>query len=121
MSDHAMYDRALTDRAKSIRTLSPPLGWRAPTTESRLVKAVLIGTALLFLGLFLVIPLLVVFVEALGAGLPAFLKGLNDPDTIASIELTLLVAAISVPANIAFGIAAAWAIAKYEFRGKTIL
>jgi sulfate transport system permease protein len=98
-----------------------PAGWRAPTTESRLVKTVLITAAMLFLALFLLTPLLVVFAEALGAGLPAFLKGLSDPDTVSAIVLTLLVAAISVPANVVFGIAAAWAIAKFEFRGKTML
>jgi sulfate transport system permease protein len=105
----------------SDHALRPKLVWRAPTSESRSVKAVLIAAAMLFLALFLLVPLLVVFVEALRAGLPAFLKGLGDPDTIAAIQLTLLVAAISVPANLAFGICAAWAIAKYEFRGKTML
>jgi sulfate transport system permease protein len=98
-----------------------PPGWRAPTTESRGVKTALIAAAMFFLALFLLVPLLVVFVEALRAGLPAFLKGLNDPDTIAAVKLTLLVAAISVPANLVFGVCAAWAIAKYEFRGKTML
>ncbi len=100
---------------------TPPLGWRAPTTESKTTKTVLIAAAMFFLALFLLVPLLVVFVEALRAGVPAFLKGLTEPDTIAAIELTLLVAAISVPANCLFGVCAAWAIAKYEFRGKTIL
>jgi sulfate transport system permease protein len=100
---------------------TPPLGWRAPTTESRTTKAVLIATAMFFLALFLLVPLLVVFIEAFSAGLPAFLKGLSDPDTVAAIKLTLLVAAISVPANCLFGVCAAWAIAKYEFRGKTML
>jgi sulfate transport system permease protein len=113
MSDFAVR----SDRAIS----APPLGWRAPTTESKGVKTALIAAAMVFLALFLLIPLLVVFVEALSAGLPAFLKGLSDPDTIAAIKLTLLVAAISVPANLVFGICAAWAIAKYEFRGKTML
>ena len=122
MSDRAMSDRAMSDRVMSDHALSaPPVGWRAPTTESKPVKAVLIAAAMLFLALFLLIPLLVVFAEALSAGLPAFLKGLSDPDTVASIRLTLLVAAISVPANLVFGVCAAWAIAKYEFRGKTML
>jgi sulfate/thiosulfate transport system permease protein len=105
----------------SDHVMAAPLGWRAPTTESRLVRTVLIAVAMLFLGLFLLLPLLVVFVEALSAGLPAFLNGLSDPDTVSAIKLTLLVAAISVPANLVFGIAAAWAIAKFEFRGKTML
>jgi len=105
----------------SDHAIAAPLNWRAPTNEARPVKAVLIAVAMLFLGVFLLIPLLVVFVEALSAGLPAFLNGLSDPDTVSAIWLTLLVAAISVPANLVFGIAAAWAIAKYEFRGKTML
>src|SRR4051812_12163876 len=98
-----------------------PIGWRAPTAESRTTKAVLIAAAMFFLALFLLVPLLVVFIEAFRAGLPAFLKGLSDPDTVAAIKLTLLVAVISVPANCLFGVCAAWAIAKYEFRGKTML
>jgi sulfate transport system permease protein len=107
----------MSDRALNMRLP----GWRAPTSESRSVKAVLIAAAMLFLAVFLLVPLLVVFVEALRAGVPAFLKGLSDPDTVAAVKLTLLVAAISVPANLVFGICAAWAIAKYEFRGKTML
>ena len=103
-----------------VALAAPPV-WRAPTTEARPVKLGLILIALLFLGLFLVIPLMVVFVEALRGGLGAFAAALGDQDTFASIELTLLVAAIAVPANLVFGVAAAWAIAKYEFRGKTVL
>ncbi|AMN44151.1 sulfate ABC transporter permease subunit CysW [Rhodoplanes sp. Z2-YC6860] len=107
----------MSDRALNTR----PLGWRTPISESRSVRVLLIAAAMLFLAVFLLVPLLVVFVEALRAGLPAFLKGLSDPDTIAAVKLTLLVAAISVPANLVFGICAAWAVAKYEFRGKTML
>jgi sulfate transport system permease protein len=91
------------------------------TTESRATKGVLITIALLFLGLFLFFPVLVVFVEAFGAGLKAYWAALQDPDTLSAIYLTLLVAAIAVPANLVFGIAAAWAIAKFEFRGKALL
>jgi sulfate transport system permease protein len=81
----------------------------------------LIVTALVFLGLFLLFPLLVVFVEAFRKGFAVFVASLGDPDTLSAIALTLLVAAIAVPANLAFGIAAAWAIAKFEFRGKAFL
>jgi sulfate transport system permease protein len=115
MSDHA------SGHVSGHLLAAPPLGWRAPTSESRAVKTALIAVALLFLGLFLVIPLAVVFYEALSAGFGPFLNGLSDPDTIAAIKLTLLVAAIAVPANLVFGVCAAWAIAKYEFRGKTML
>jgi sulfate transport system permease protein len=91
------------------------------TTESNATKGVLITIALAFLALFLLFPVLVVFVEAFGAGLNAYWAALQDPDTLSAIYLTLLVAAIAVPANLVFGIAAAWAIAKFEFRGKALL
>ena len=85
------------------------------------MKGILIAVALLFLGLFPLFPLVVVFVEALSRGVGAYFSSLADPDALAAIRLTLLVAAIAVPANLVFGIAAAWAIAKYEFRGKAFL
>ncbi|MDB5532814.1 MAG: sulfate transport system permease protein CysW [Hyphomicrobiales bacterium] len=105
----------------SDQALAAPSTWRAPTTEARSVKSVLISIALLFLGLFLGFPLVVVFAEALRGGLGPFLNSLGEPDTLAAIRLTLLVAAISVPANLVFGLCAAWAIAKFEFRGKAFL
>src|SRR5262245_36170365 len=101
--------------------MSPRVRLRAPTTESRAVKAILIGVSLIFLGLFLVFPLVVVFTEALHRGLAAYWAALTDPEAVAAIHLTLLVAAVAVPANLVFGVAAAWAIAKYEFRGKPFL
>jgi sulfate/thiosulfate transport system permease protein len=81
----------------------------------------LIGFALLWVVLFLVLPLVVVLAEALARGLPPFLEALAEPDALAAIRLTLLVAAISVPANLVLGVAAAWAIAKHEFRGRSVL
>src|SRR5262245_42615910 len=100
----------------------PPAAHRvAATTETLWVKAILIGVTLLFLGLFLLFPLVVVFTEALRRGIAAYFASLADPDAVAAIWLTLVVAAIAVPANLVFGIAAAWAIAKYEFRGKAFL
>ena len=92
-----------------------------PTTESASIRSAAIAIALVFLGLFLLFPLLVVFVEALRRGLGAYFAALADPDAVSAIRLTLLVAAIAVPANLVFGIAAAWAVAKYEFRGKAFL
>ena len=94
---------------------------RAPTSESFAVKAGLIGLSIAFLGLFLLFPLFVVFAEALRGGIGAYLSALTEPEAFGAIKLTLLVAAIAVPANILFGVAAAWAIAKFEFRGKTLL
>jgi sulfate transport system permease protein len=82
---------------------------------------VLIAIALGWVAVFLVLPLVIVLYEALHAGLPRFLEALQEPDALASIRLTLLVAAIAVPVNLLLGIAAAWAIAKHEFRGRSTL
>jgi sulfate transport system permease protein len=94
---------------------------RAVTADRLGVRAVLIATALTFLGLCLLLPLLAVFVEALRQGLGAYLAGITEPDALTAIRLTLLVAAIAVPLNLVFGVAAAWAIAKFEFKGKSLL
>lgn len=94
---------------------------RAGTTEAPWVRYTLISVALLFVLLFLVLPLAAVFTEALRKGLGAYLAALKEPDAWAAIELTLIAAAIAVPLNLVFGVSAAWAIAKYEFRGKSFL
>jgi sulfate/thiosulfate transport system permease protein len=94
---------------------------RSVTTERKATKVVLLAVTLLFLGLFLVLPLAAVFVEALRKGFAAYLESFQDPDARAAIRLTLTVAAIAVPLNLVFGIAAAWAVAKFEFRGKSLL
>jgi len=94
---------------------------RVTTTEAPWVRRTLIGIALLFLLLFLLLPLAAVFTEALRKGLGAYLEALKEPDAWAAIRLTLITAAITVPLNLVFGVAAAWAIAKYEFRGKAFL
>ena len=94
---------------------------RRPTTESTLAKLVVTGLVLLFLLLFLLLPLLAVFAEALRQGVGAYFAALIEPDALAAIRLTLLVAAIAVPANLVFGLCAAWAIAKFEFKGKSLL
>jgi sulfate transport system permease protein len=91
------------------------------TTESRATRGLLIGVAVVFLALFLLLPLVTVFVEALRSGVGAYFSALGESDTVSSIRLTLIVAAISVPANLVFGLAASWAIAKFEFVGKSIL
>ena len=91
------------------------------TTESPLIQAVLIAIALVFMVLFLVLPLAAVFAEALRKGLGAYWLALLEPDAWAAIRLTLLTAVVAVPLNLMFGVAAAWAIAKYEFRGKSFL
>jgi sulfate/thiosulfate transport system permease protein len=94
---------------------------RVVTADRPAVRTVLIAAALAFLGLFLLLPLLAVFVEALRQGLGAYLAAITEPDALAAIQLTLSVAAIAVPLNLVFGIAAAWAIAKFEFTGKSFL
>jgi sulfate transport system permease protein len=81
----------------------------------------LTGTALLFLACFLVLPLVAVFAQAFSKGAGAFLAAIRDPDAVAAIRLTLLTVAIVVPANVVFGVAASWAIAKFRFRGKSLL
>lgn len=91
------------------------------TQESPWVKRVILTLSLSFFAIFLLMPLLAVFFEALRKGLEVYWQALVDPDAIAAIKLTLLTAAISVPLNLVFGVAAAWAIAKFEFRGKHVL
>jgi sulfate transport system permease protein len=92
-----------------------------PLTESALVRAGLIAIALLFLGFVLVLPLILVFVEAFRQGGRLYLAALTEPEALAAIRLTVLTAAICVPLNTAFGLAAAWAITKFEFPGKSLL
>jgi sulfate transport system permease protein len=90
-------------------------------TEGRWIRRVLIGIAILFLALFLVLPLVTVFAQAFAKGLNAYLAAFTETDAHAAIRLTLLTAAIAVPFNLVFGIMASWAIAKFEFWGKNLL
>ncbi|NRP22323.1 Sulfate transport system permease protein CysW [Ensifer adhaerens] len=94
---------------------------RAATSESRFARLSLIVAALAFVGLFLLLPLAAVFTEALRKGPAEFFSALGDAETFSAIRLTLIVAAIAVPLNLVFGVAAAWAIAKFEFKGKAFL
>jgi sulfate transport system permease protein len=110
MSDVSLaVDVIAEDRARSV------------TTERRRVRFALILVAVAFLVLFLLLPLFAVFSEALRAGLEGYWQAISTPDAVAAIKLTLLVAAIAVPANLIFGLAASWAIAKFEFPGKSFL
>ena len=90
-------------------------------TEGRAAQALLIAVALAFLGFFVMLPLVAVFSEALEKGLGAFADAVTNPDALAAIRLTLLIAAISVPLNMVFGVAASWAITKFSFPGKSLL
>lgn len=97
------------------RSSTPALG------EAPWVRWSLIAVSLAFLTLLLLTPLAAVFYEALRKGWPAYVRAVTDPDTLAAVRLTVLTAAITVPANVIFGLAAAWAIAKFQFPGKSLL
>ncbi|AWX56000.1 sulfate ABC transporter permease subunit CysW [Brevibacillus brevis] len=90
-------------------------------TEPAYIRWTLIIVAMLFLGLFLILPLVAVFTEAFRQGAEVFVASITEEETLSAVKLTLLVAAISVPLNVTFGIAAAWAIAKFSFPGKNVL
>src|SRR5690606_28356311 len=92
-----------------------------PISEAAPTRVLLTLASVAFLALFLLLPLAAVFVEALRQGVDAYLAALTEPDALAAIRLTLLIAAISVPLNLVFGVAAAWAITKFDFPGKAFL
>jgi sulfate/thiosulfate transport system permease protein len=106
--------------AISSRLVPSPAAPR-PTHDPLWVRCLLISAALLFLGLFLFVPLATVFTEAFRKGLRPYLAALANPDALSAIRLTLTVAVIAVPLNLVFGLAASWAIAKFEFTGKSLL
>ncbi len=101
--------------------MRPPIRQARVNDETPLVRYALIGVAALFLLLILLLPLIAVFAEAFRRGIGPYLNALTDPDTTAAIRLTLLVAFISVAFNVVVGVSAAWAIAKFHFRGKQFL
>jgi len=109
----------MVDLAQAVRT--EPAIKQPALKETPLSQWLLTLAALAFLLLFLFLPLLAVFAEALRQGIGAYVEALAEPDALSAIELTLLVAAIAVPANLIFGVAASWCIAKFEFRGKQLL
>jgi sulfate transport system permease protein len=107
--------------AASIAPRGEPAYAPAATLEPLWVRIVLIGIAFAFLTLFLFVPLVAVFYEGLKKGWDVYVDNIIEPDAWSAIKLTLLTAAIAVPLNLVFGVAAAWSIAKFEFRGKNIL
>ena len=107
--------------SQAPRTGVAPRSLQSATTEARWVRALLIAVALVFLTLFLFVPLAAVFVEAFKKGWGVYWAAITEPDARSAIALTLLAAGISVPLNLVFGISAAWAIAKFDFRGKNLL
>jgi sulfate transport system permease protein len=115
----------VADTATSIDGFDDPPVERKPLplplTESPAARLVLIGIVLAFLGLFLILPLTVVFAEAFREGARTYVAALSEPEALAAIRLTIITALIVVPLNAAFGLAAAWAITKFDFRGKNLL
>jgi sulfate transport system permease protein len=105
----------------AITIPAPVAARRRATAEPALVRWLLIAAALCFLGLFLFVPLAAVFTEAFRKGIKTYFTALSEPDALTAIRLTITVALVAVPANLVFGVAAAWAIAKFDFKGKSIL
>lgn len=103
-----------------VQSVVPPNVAHA-TTEPVWVRRVLIGVALVFLSLFLFVPLVSVFFEAFKKGWEVYVAAITEADAVSAMWLTLIAAAISVPLNLVFGVSAAWAIAKFDFRGKSVL
>jgi len=111
----------LASMSASERAAAEPAYTPKAITEPVWLKVTLIAIAIAFSLLFLLIPLAVVFTEAFKKGWQTYLLAISDPDALSAIRLTLITAAIAVPANLIFGVAASWAIAKFEFRGKSLL
>ena len=104
-----------------IKTHTPKSTTGRAQTEPAAVRWILIAIALVFLALFLLLPLAAVFSQAFEKGVMVYLEALKEPDTLSSIKLTLITAAVTVPLNLFFGVTAAWAIAKFSFPGKNLL
>jgi sulfate transport system permease protein len=117
-ADLSIASPASRDASAGVR----PLGSRRDLrTEPGPIRFIIIGLAVTFLSVFVVLPLVVVFAQAFSKGVGAYFSALAEPEALAAIRLTLLVAAISVTLNLVFGVMAAWSIAKFDFRGKTFL
>lgn len=110
----------MSTQSLTTKRIEPPLQLQA-TLEPVWVRILLLTLALAFVTLFLFIPLVAVFSEALRKGWDVYVTSIQEPDAWSAIKLTLIAAGISVPLNLVFGVAAAWAIAKFEFRGKNVL
>jgi sulfate/thiosulfate transport system permease protein len=108
-------------QAAPVAINTAPLARLDSRTEPRVVRFLVIGFAIAFLSIFVVLPLVLVFTTAFSKGIESYLAALSGSEALAAIELTLVTAAISVSLNLVFGLMAAWAIAKFEFRGKTFL
>jgi len=104
-----------------LQQISAPIQTNSNTSEPKWLRFVLISIALIFLGIFLLLPLITIFIQAFDQGVKVYLAAITEPDALAAIKLTLLVAVIAVPLNAIFGVAAAWAVSKFQFKGKNLL
>jgi sulfate transport system permease protein len=111
----------MTTAVISRAAMTAPRAISRANGESRAVRWTLTAVALAFLALMLVLPLVLVFAEALAKGVPAYWEAIKEPDALSAAKLTLLIASIAVPVNLVFGVAAAWCISKFEFPGKHVL
>ena len=111
----------MTPSAQSVRSSGAPSAASANLTESRPIASLLIAVALVYLALFLVVPVVAVFAKALEKGVAIYWAAISDPVALAAIRLTVITAAIAVPLNTLFGLAASWAVAKFDFPGKNVL
>ena len=119
MSSGAIQNPNAQPRGPAPRYAPPPEIQN--TREPAIIRWFLIAAALVFLALFLVMPLVSVFAEAFASGVGPYLTAIRDPDALSAIRLTLITAAVAVPLNLVFGVVAAWAIAKFDFIGKSVL
>jgi sulfate/thiosulfate transport system permease protein len=120
-SDEGEIGRLMRENYAWIAPLDPARSMRGATVEPRWVQVLLTGGAILFLGIFLFVPLAAVFGEALRNGVGAYAAAIAQPEARSAIKLTLLTAAVVVPLNLIFGLAASWLLTRFEFRGKNLL
>ena len=104
-----------------LQQISAPIQTNSSTSEPKWLRFVLISIALIFLGIFLLLPLITIFIQAFDQGVKVYLAAITEPDALAAIKLTLLVAVIAVPLNAIFGVAAAGAVSQFQFKGKNLL
>jgi sulfate/thiosulfate transport system permease protein len=121
LSDEREMERLMTGHVNLAVSATPAADLRQATTEPRWLRVLISGLALLFLGIFLLIPLAAVFTEALREGIHVYLAAISSSEARSAIGLTLLTAAIAVPLNLVFGVMAAWAITRFQFPGRSLL
>jgi sulfate transport system permease protein len=121
LSDEREMERLLTGAVSPAFAAVPAARLRYATADPPWARALIVGISMLFLGVFLLIPLAAVFTEAFREGVRVYIAAITNPEARSAIELTLLTAAIAVPLNLLFGVAAAWAVTHFQFRGRSLL